>query len=119
MIRVFVVSQTSLTMYILYVRLGYKQPLTLNSDMSKEQPPTEAVAPAKRLITRSHHRLRFNTFSQGESTLKEVQPFSISTLIPPREAKPGCLLKFTYVRQNICSLQIRVIFESNVSNCTK
>lgn len=70
-------------MQILYIR----QPLTLNSDMSKEQPPTEAVAPTRHWISRFNRQLWLNTFLQGESALKEVQPFSISTLIPHGEAK--------------------------------
>lgn len=67
--------------------------------MSKEQPPTEAVALSRQLIGRFHRQLQLNTFLQGESALKEVQPFSISTLVPHGEAKTGCLVKFTYVRQ--------------------
>lgn len=51
----------------------------------------------RRLIGHFHRQLRFNPFSQGEPALKEVQPFSISTLIPHREAETGCLVKFTYV----------------------
>lgn len=99
------------------MRLCYKQPLTLKWDMSKEQPPTEAVAPTRRLISRFHRQLQFNSFLQGEPALKEVQPFSISTLIPHREAKTRCLVKFTYVGQTIYSPEIRVIFESHISNC--
>lgn len=106
-------------MYIWSIRLCYQQPLTSNSDKSKEQPPTEAVAPTRRLISHFHRQLRFNTFLQGESALKEVQPFSISTLIPHREAKAGCLVKFTSVRQTIYSPKIRVIFESHISNWHK
>ena len=87
--------------------------------MSKEQPPTEAVAPTRRLISLFHHRLWFNTFLQGQSALKEVQPFSISTLILRREAKVGCLAQLTSVLQTLSSPEIRVIFENHIPNRTK
>jgi hypothetical protein len=111
MIRMFVIWQTFLTMYILYIKFSCRQPFSPNSDMSKEQPPTEAVAPTRHLISHFHRWLRFNTFLQRESALKEVQPFSISTLILHREAKSGCLVKFTYVGQTVYSLEIRVILK--------
>lgn len=121
MIRMFVILQTFLTMNILNIRLCYQQPPhpASNSDVSKEQPPTEVVAATRRLISHFHRLLWFNTFLRGESALKEVQPFSISTLIPHGGAKMGCLVKFTSVGQTIYSPEIRVIFESHVSNCTK
>lgn len=121
MIRVFVILQTFLTMDILNIRLCYQQPPNpaSNSDASKEQPPTEVVTATRRLISHFHRLLWFKTFLQGESALKEVQPFSISTLIPHGGAKMGCLAKFTSVGQTIYSPEIRVIFEIHISNCTK
>lgn len=117
MIRAFVILQTFLATWILSIRLCYKQPLTPNSDMSKEQPPMEAVALSRWLIGCFHRQLQLNTFLQGESALKEVQPVSISASIPYGEAKTGCPVKFTC--QADYSPGIRVTTERHISNCTK
>lgn len=96
-----------LTVDILNIRLCYQQHPNsrFKLDASKEQPPTEVEAATRGLI--SHfHRLWFNTFLQGESALKEVQPFSISTLIPHGGAKMGCSSCTTSVGQTIYSLRL-------------